>query len=317
MKLLKIINLILILSLLCISYILSKRLINDDKKKVKSILCYFDKKYRDRLFDKKVNRIYKRKGSNIFLSKLDETIYSSGIRKYLKYMTSEIFILGVIIMSFLFSVAVFKIYESVIFSVVAFAALPIILYGVLKEMVQVNFDRIDNSIMFLISSLKSNAAVKNNIVFMMEETTEKLKEPLRTYNNDFVRDIRVGMPMKKAFENYINKVENIRLRNILKNLYICSLNNADYCKLLDKTRVVIRNYYEEKEKRKSKVKSAQISITAIAFATLIILNALSKVTDNFYALLMNTTTGQVLVGYLLCVILFSIYRCLSLKKFNY
>ncbi|WP_257675098.1 type II secretion system F family protein [Clostridium felsineum] len=287
-----------------------------NKNKVEEILFHFDKKYRERMLDKKVDEAYRKKKKNIF-GKLDSLIYMSGIRKYFKYMNSELFVIGVFIISFLFSAFIFKLYESWIFTVEAFLAIPLIFYGILKQMIQINFDKIDNNIMFFISSLKSNANIENNIVFMMKETTKKLKEPLRTYNDEFIRDIRFGIPIEKAFENYISKVQNIRLKNILKNIYICSINNANYSKLLDKTRIIVRNYYEEKEKRKRKVRSAQIGIGAIIAVSIIILKSLSGITNDFYSLLMRTTIGQILVGYMIGVILIAIYKCITLKEFNY
>ncbi|URZ05894.1 type II secretion system F family protein [Clostridium felsineum] len=307
-------HVILFLAIIVVAYGITKNLIS--KRKIEKLFLYFDEKYKNRLIDKKIDEAYRKKKKNIF-GKLDSLIYMSGIRKYFKYMNSELFILGVFIISFLFSIVIFELYGSWIFTVEAFLAIPIIFYGILKEMVQINFDKIDNSIMFFISSLKSNAEIKNNIVFMIGETTKKLKEPLKTYNDDFIRDVRFGISIDKAFENYINKVENVRFKNILKNLYICSLNNANYSKLLDKTRIIVRNYYEEKEKRKRKVRTAQISIMAIVAVSVVILHSLSGITSNFYALLTRTTAGQILVGYMICVVLIAIYKCITLKEFNY
>ena len=307
-------HVILFLDVIVVAYGIVKFFIN--RNKIENILYYFDEKYKKRLLDKKVDEAYRKKQRNV-LSKLDSLIYSSGIRKHFKYMTSELFIFVVLILASLVTAVVYTIFSSMIFSVVAFVGVVFILYGILKGISRINFDKVDNSIMFFISSLKSNAAIENNIVFMMEESTSRLKEPLKTYNMDFVSDVKMGIPLGKAFDNYINKVENIRLKNILKNLYICSINNANYAKLLDKTRIVIKNYYEQKEKRQRKVKTAQIGITAIVGVSVIILKALSGITNNFYTLLMQTNVGQVLVGYMLCVILMAIYRCITMKEFNY
>ncbi|WP_242874875.1 MULTISPECIES: hypothetical protein [Clostridium] len=316
-NLVAILNLVLVFFAILTAYFLASQLFKGSRGKIEEILCYFDDKYRKRFFNRRLNSIYKEKTKSKVLDKLDEIMYLSGIRNHFKCMTSEIFVFFILIVSLILSFVVFKIYKSFIFSLIAFFSVQIISYAVLKEMMRINFDRIDNSIMFFISSLKNNAAIKNNIIFMMEESTSRLKEPLKTYNMDFIRDVKMGIPMKKAFDNYINKIENIRLKNILKNLYICSLNNANYSKLLDKTRIVIKNYYEGKEKRRRKVIGAQISIAVIIFVAGIILNALSGITNNFYALLMKTTVGQIIVAYMVCVLVFAAYECITLKKFNY
>ncbi|PJI06581.1 MULTISPECIES: type II secretion system F family protein [Clostridium] len=307
-------HLVLFLAVIVMSYGITKFFIN--KNKIENILYYFDEKYKKRLLDKKIDKAYRKKRINVF-GKFDSLIYSSGIRKHFKYMTSELFIFVVLILASLVSAVVYTLFSSIIFSIVAFVGVIFISYGILKELARVNFDKVDNSIMFFINSLKNNAAIENNIAFMMEQTTKRLKEPLKTYNMDFVSDVKMGISLQKAFDNYINKVENIRLKNILKNLYICSINNANYSKLLDKTRIVIKNYYENKEKRRRKVIGAQISIAVIIFVAGIILNALSGITNNFYDLLMKTTIGQILIGYMLIVILIAVYRCITLKEFNY
>lgn len=308
-------NIVLFAAIVYLVYFLV-RICFKENGKLKELLASIDDKYKNRVLNKKADYIFS-KNKKTFLKKIDSLIYSSNIRKHFRYLNSEMFLILLLIISTAFSIIVSRIYKSVIFSAVAFAIPPIFSYAALKEMARINFDRIDNNIMNFIISLKSSSKIENNIIFMMDEATKSLKEPLKTYNSEFVREVKRGIPMENAFENYIDKVENIRLKNILKNLYICSINNANYSKLLDKTRIVISKYYEQKEKRKKKVTSGQIGITGIMLVSLLIIHGLTGITPNFYDYMTGSVIGQLIIGYIVCVIIFAVYKCITLKKFNY
>lgn len=313
-----VLNILLAVPIVIMVFLLLETLFKD-KNKLKELLQIIDKRYEERLLSEKADEIYKKKrrGQGSIISKVDKLIYSSNIRRTFKFMSSELFIFIDLAVALAFSMAVYILFLSSLFSIIAFCAVMVFSYALLKEMARRNFDRVDNSIMPFINSLKSASKVKNSLLFMMEESTKSLKEPLKTHNKEFVMEIKRGIPMEKAFDNYINKVENIRLKNILKNLYICSINNADYSKLLDKTKIVVRRYYEEKERRKKKVESGQAGIIAIILISLLIIHGLTGITPDFYDKMMASTVGQLLIGYIIGVIIFALYKCITLKDFNY
>lgn len=290
-----------------------------DKSKAKELLQFVDKRYEDRLLSERAEKIYKKKGKDkkSLMSKIDNLIYNSNIRKTFRFMSSELFIFIDVLLATTAAFCVYLIFKSIIFPLMAFLAVVILSYAVLREMARINFDKIDNNIMPFVDALKSSAKIKNSILFMMEEATKSLKEPLKTHNKEFVMEVKRGVPMETAFSNYINKIENIRLKNILKNLYICSINNADYSKLLTKTKVVIRKYYEEKERRKKKVQTGQAGIIAIILISLLIIHGLTGMMPGFYEKMIGSVIGQAIIAYIAGVILFAAYKCITLKDFNY
>lgn len=312
-----ILNVILMVQIVIIVFLSLEVLFKKDK--LKEILQFVDKRYEKRLLSERAEEIYKKKGKDkkSLLYKIDNLIYNSNIRKTFSFMSSEFFIFVEALLVAAASFCVYLIFKSVIFSCMASLTAVILSYAVLKEMARINFDNIDNNILPFVDALKSSAKIKNSILFMMEETTKSLKEPLKTHNEEFVMEVKRGVPMEKAFNNYINKVENIRLKNILKNIYICSINNADYSKLLTKTKVVIRKYYEEKERRKKKVQTGQVGIIAIILISLLIIHGLTGIMPDFYTKMMENTIGQIIAAYIVGVIIFAVYKCITLKDFNY
>lgn len=313
-----VLNVILALQIIIMVF-LSLEMLFKDKSKAKELLQFIDKRYEERLLSERAEEIYKKKGKDkkSLLFKIDNLIYNSNIRKTFRFMSSELFIFIDALLSVTAAFSVYLIFQSYIFSSMAFLAVIILSYAVLREMARMNFDKIDDNIMPFVDALKSSAKIKNSILFMMEEATKSLKEPLKTHNEEFVMEVKRGVPMETAFNNYINKVENIRLKNILKNLYICSMNNADYSKLLTKTKVVIRKYYEEKERRKKKVQTGQVGIIAIILISLVIIHGLTGITPGFYEKMMDNVIGQVIIAYIAGVIIFAAYKCITLKDFNY
>lgn len=313
-----ILNVILAVQIVIMVF-LSLEMLFKDRNKIKELLQFVNKRYEARLFSERAEEIYKKKGKGrkSFIFKIDNLIYNSNIRKNFRFMSSELFIFIELFFAVVTAYIVYLIFHSIVFSILGFLAVIILSYAVLREMARINFDKIDDSIMPFINALKSSAKIKNSILFMMEEATKSLKEPLKTHNKEFVMEVKRGIPMEIAFDNYINKVENIRLKNILKNLYICSINNADYSKLLTKTKIVIRKYYEEKERRKKKVQTGQAGIIAIILISLLIIHGLTGITPGFYEKMMGSVIGQAIIAYIAGVILFAAYKCITLKDFNY
>ncbi|MFL0251518.1 type II secretion system F family protein [Clostridium neuense] len=313
-----ILNVILAVQIVIMVF-LSLEMLFKDRNKIKELLQFVNKRYEARLFSERAEEIYKKKGKGrkSFIFKIDNLIYNSNIRKNFRFMSSELFIFIELFFAVVTAYIVYLIFHSIVFSILGFLAVIILSYAVLREMARINFDKIDDSIMSFINALKSSAKIKNSILFMMEEATKSLKEPLKTHNKEFVMEVKRGIPMEIAFDNYINKVENIRLKNILKNLYICSINNADYSKLLTKTKIVIRKYYEEKERRKKKVQTGQAGIIAIILISLLIIHGLTGITPGFYEKMMGSVIGQAIIAYIAGVILFAAYKCITLKDFNY
>lgn len=310
-------NVILAILLAVISYFIADFLFSGKNGKIKKMLVYFNDKYEKRYFDSKSDQVYKNKKKHENLNKLDRLIYNSNIRKYFKYMTSELYIFFNIVFSLLLFVTLFKTYRSIVFATIGFIAVPVILITILKFMASINFDKIDNNIMPFVDALKSNARIKNNLLYIMENSTHSLKEPLRTYNADFVNDIKRGVSTEKAFNTYENKIENVRMKIILKNLYVCSINNANYNKLLNRTRIVLQKYYEEKEKRRSAVLTGQVGIAFIVAVSFFILFSLIGINTNLFTTLRTNFVGQLLSGYFICSIIFSVCVCIYLRKFNY
>jgi len=313
-----VLNTILALQIVIMIFLSLEELFKD-RNKVKELLKFVDARYEERLLSERAEQIYKKKGRNkkSLIFKIDNLIYNSNIRKTFRFMSSELFIFIEILLSMTAAFGIYLIFQSIIFSFMAFLAVIIISYAVLREMSRINFDKIDDNIMPFVNALKSSAKIKNSILFMMEEATKSLKEPLKTHNKEFVMEVKRGVPMETAFNNYINKIENIRLKNILKNLYICSINNADYSKLLTKTKIVIRKYYEEKERRKKKVQTGQAGIIAIILISLIIIHGLTGITPDFYSKMIGSIIGQAIIAYIAGVIIFAAYKCITLKDFNY
>lgn len=313
-----ILNAILAVQIVIIVF-LSLGMLFKDRNKLKELLQFVNKRYEERLISGSAEKIYKKKvkGEKSPLFIIDNLIYNSNIRKNFRFMSSELFIFIDIVFATTTAFCVYLIFQSIIFSCMAFFSVIILSYAVLRELARINFDKIDDNIMPFVNALKNSAKIKNSILFMMEESTKNLKEPLKTHNKEFVMEVKRGVPMETAFNNYINKVENIRLKNILKNLYICSINNADYSKLLNKTKVVIRRYYEEKERRKKKVQTGQAGIIAIILVSLLIINGLTGLTPNFYSKMISSVIGQIIAAYIVGVIIFAVYKCITLKDFNY
>lgn len=311
-------KIILLLLTLLIGYFAASYFIKAaNMKKIKQIVQNYNEKYEKRIVDAKIAELYKLQTKKSFLGKIDDLIYNSNIRKYIPILSSEIYLIFNIGFTLFIYIFAGNFTSSIVIIVTASIVVFVAPYMILDIMVQNNLDKIDDELLIYVNSLKNYARIKNSILFMMENTTKNLSEPLRLYNRTFTNEIKRGVTIKKAFDNYIGRISNIRLKNLLRNLYICSENNADYKKVLDKSRVIFQKYSETKEERRREVKSGQASILTIIVASLFVIWGLRGISSTLFYDLSTSLIGQIIIGYIFGVIGIAIYICYKLKKTNY
>ncbi len=251
------------------------------------------------------------------IEKMDYLIESSRINQTFPLLTSEIFMAVTIIFSLITAVIVQILTKVSIFSIAAFFLIIMIVILILRALSKSTYDKIDDQVLIYLNTLENLAASNSDIVEIIEKSLEYTKEPLRSYNEEFVFQCKKGIPITTAFKNYQDKIESRRLKQVLKNLEICSKYEANYREILNKSRVIMKNYFLEKERRKKEVREGRFAIISVVVIGIILFNLVGSFNEDLYFYLKNTTAGNIILGYNIAVLLFAIYKFITIDKINY
>lgn len=277
-----------------------------------------NEKYEKRLIKLKYRQYYapkaRKKG---IVESYDILIGKSNLRKYIPFLSGEIMIIAsviVAIFAFIWSMSyLHNIFSSLVIS--GFAVLVIKL--ILKIIANYNASKTDDQLLSYIDILENFCSVEDNIVFAIERAIPFTKEPLQSFSEAFIYEVKHGIPLITALENFKSKIENKKFKNLLKNIQLCAKNSGSYIKTLRKSKKIIQKYTEERGRRKKDVRDARKSILSMIFISLVIIYGLIGINPNLPDMLKSDLTGQLIVTFNIFIYLFGVYKSITLEKFEY
>ncbi|ERI90709.1 hypothetical protein HMPREF1982_03747 [Clostridiales bacterium oral taxon 876 str. F0540] len=303
-----------LVSYLFISIIIEVR----EKKYLNKILDDVSKVYNERQKVREAKFLYEGSTSDKkFIDKIDELVERSRIKTLIPFITSELLIAGTLVLAFVSAFLFNKYFGFWLYTIAAFASVIFIVVFTLKYMEKRTFNKIDKQLLVYINTLKNLCSSNNDIVVIIEKSIDYVEEPIKEYLEQFVFECRKGIPVYKAFRNLEDKAENKRFKQLIKNLAICSKHEANYEKIIKKSKVILKHYFEEKERRTKAVNSGRSIIVITLFMGLFTLNILQSFSGNLLDTLKNTLVGNVLLGYFLIVLIYATYKFITLDNLNY
>ena len=251
------------------------------------------------------------------IEKIDYLIESSRINKSIPFLTSEVLIGGSLFIASICGIIVQAITGLIVFSLPAAILTIMIIILILKGLSKKTYDKIDDQVLTYINTLENLAASNSDIVEIIEKSLEYTKDPLKSYNEEFVFQCKKGVPLTTAFKNYQDNIESRRLKQVLKNLEVCSKYEANYREILNKSRVIMKNYFLEKERRKKEVREGRLAIASVIVIGIILFKLVGSFNEDLFFYLKNTLAGNIILGYNIFVFLFGIYKFITIDKINY
>lgn len=285
------------------------------ENKLKSTVGNINSKYEQRLLESKESS-YIKKSKNTRLDYLDDLIVRTNIRVYVPFFTSEMLILISIVIAIVFFIVINFVSRNLMLKIEA-AILGLILPSLIMEQIATNiFDSIDDEVLLFIDTAINFSISKNELLFILENTTKYLNGPLKKIISQLANELKRGIPLQIAFENVENKVDNIRLKELFKNLYSVSLEDADYKGVFENARDLHEKFYDQKIKGKKKVKDGKNGLIILVIVEIMVLVGLNGFSTNLIGMLEETGPGQIIVAYFgfIGVLMFNKY--FKLNKFN-
>ncbi|MGN9163427.1 type II secretion system F family protein [Clostridium sulfidigenes] len=285
------------------------------EKKIIDLVGNINSKYEQRIIEAKESS-YIKKNKNKKLDYLDDLIIRTKVREYAPFFTSEILILISIVVAIVFFIAVNSISKNQILKVEAII-LGLMLPSLIMEQIATNvFDSIDDKILLFIDTAINFSTSKNELLFILENTAEYLTGPLKAIISQLANELKRGVPLHVAFENAASKTDNVRLKEILKNLCIVAQEDADYKGTLESARNIHERFYEQKMKGKRKVNDGKKGLIMLVIVEIFVLIGLNGFSSNLIGMLEDTLQGQLIVAYFGLIGILIVNKYFKINKFN-
>lgn len=252
-----------------------------------------------------------------YVKYLDRLIVKSNLRKYVHWLNTDILLL----LSTIFGILGFWIsyvyLNNILTSIAIFVALFSILTFIIQWVISYNNSKIEKSFLYFLNILCNFAQLKDDLYFSFEKSIQYMNQPLKSYCKTFVEEVKRGLPLEEALENFKEKIDNERFKLFIKNAQLCAKHGGSFLRLASNTLELVKQLQIEKSRRKNETAlgrtlifvMAAINIGLAVYMFTIYPDTMQRIRTDFY--------GQ-LVIFLNTVNLFIIfYLSLKLDKMDY
>ena len=285
--------------------------------KLAEVISNSNKKFENRLDTRKYGGIYKTKSKRKdFFNNIDMLIIKSNIRKTIPFFTTEI----VVIISIFFSLSSLVISFFVMYNIFAsliIASFMAYLPKLIIEMIVLKHsNKIENQLINYMSTLNNFCSIEDNIVYAISKV-EHVQEPLKTFSKTFVQEVKNGIPISDALENFKGKIDNKRFKKLMRNLQLCNECGGSYTKVLSKSIDVTKDLIVLREDRAKTVKSEAKSMYALLIIGLLFMYGGYAVNKQSFILFRTHFFGQLIIAYIIFIYIYSIFKIISYDNFKY
>lgn len=287
-----------------------------DRKSLETLMEKLNLKYEERIRIRDIQRAYgtvDNKKRNI-IAVLDDAIDKTDLKTKFPFLTGEILLIFVLSVALTLGYLTLLITKEILPALVIVAAVCILSFSLLKLISRLAYDKIDNQLITTVTLMKTFSETSADVVNIIASVSSYCSYPLRAYLDRFVSQCNGGVPVDKAFDLLIDKIDSKRFRQLFTNLKIAYLNGGQYGTILELFSGIADRYMKQKDQRRKMVKAARMDISLIIVIGVLSFYMTSFLSEDMWYNIKSTSVGQMLIVYLLIVILFGVYKMIDLDK---
>jgi hypothetical protein len=249
-----------------------------------------------------------------FINNIDLLIERSHIKEKIPIFNTEIYISLNIILAFTGFILGINLANYWLVGVILGMGFVIILYAILYMISGFNYERIDKDVLTFVNIMDNYSETNDDIITIMGKTYPYLSNPLKQYIEDFYNEATSTGDIKTAFRKLEFKIENERIRDIIRNIEICSRHEANYQEIIRDTRDTLKDYLKAKQQRKAIMNNGRIEILMCLVLSIVMTYVFSSFVPNMFYRLRNDFVGNVILIYCVIIIGITIWNVISFDK---
>lgn len=265
--------------------------------------------------EEQLQRMHGNREKKRFLYRIDEMLVHSGVRKLIPFLTTELFLTILAIASVLAFYVVVVITGEVIFAIGAVVLVVICIYACLKLLLYHNRTKIEDEIMQFANLLENYSRTSDDIVSILGKVAKYLEEPLRSAVAACYTEIKSTGDSRAAFARLDAKVGHRKFSELIQNIEICSRHETNYEAVIKGSKELIKEFLSEKAVRKQMASKARMQIALLIVISGYVVSQINQLLDGkLLSFLLSGIGGRLILCYCLGVVLYSIWKCITMGQ---
>lgn len=265
--------------------------------------------------EEQLQRMHGNREKKRLLYRIDEMLVQSGIRKLVPFLTTEVFLAILAIISIIVFNLVVILSGEVIFAIGAVVLVVICIYACLKLLLFRNRTKIEDEIMQFANMMENYSRTTDDIVSIFGKVAKYLEEPLRSAVATCYTEIKSTGDSRAAFARLDAKIGHRKFSELIQNIEICSRHETNYETVIKGSKDLIKEYLSEKAVRKQMASKARMQIALLIVISGYVVNQINQLLEGkLLAFLLSGIGGRIILCYCLGVVLYSLWKCITMGQ---
>lgn len=245
---------------------------------------------------------------------LDLTLNQSGIKKFIPFLSTEYLILfsALAATASFFLAGIITEWSYGILAAITVFFIPYLLVRVLAE---INHKRIEEQIIHFLNTVDNYNQSEDNLITIFGKVYKYLEEPLRSAIEDCYVEASYTGDMSAAFRKLETRIVHERFSEILQNLELCSLHEANYHVIITESREIMTKHKKSRDTIKNIVNKAKMSMLAMIIMMVLLVLLVSNIIEvNLITAMTGSVIGMAILIYLGFVMIFGIFSVIKTAR---
>lgn len=245
---------------------------------------------------------------------LDLTLNQSGIKKFIPFLSTEYLILfsSLAATASFFLAGIITEWSYGILAAVTVFFIPYLLVRVLAE---INHKRIEEQIIHFLNMVDNYNQSEDNLITIFGKVYKYLEEPLRSAIEDCYVEASYTGDMSAAFRKLETRIVHERFSEILQNLELCSLHEANYHVIITESREIMIKHKKSRDAIKNIVNKAKMGMLAMTVMLIMLVFMVSNIIGvNLITAMTGSVIGMAILIYLGFVIIYGIFSIITIAR---
>lgn len=245
---------------------------------------------------------------------LDLTLNQSGIKKYIPFLSTEYLVLfSAVSATVVFFIA--GIITEWSYGILAGFIMFFIPYLLVRVLAEINHKRIEEQVVFFLNMVDNYNQSEDNLITIFGKVYKYLEEPLRSAIEDCYVEASYTGDMSAAFRKLETRIVHERFSEILQNLELCSLHEANYHVIITESREIMIKHKKSRDAIKNIVNKAKMGMLAMTVMLIMLVFMVSNIIGvNLITAMTGSVIGMAILIYLGFVIIYGIFSIITIAR---
>jgi Flp pilus assembly protein TadB len=249
-------------------------------------------------------------GKRDWLARVDEELAYSGIKEKLKWITTEVYLVIVIVSAAVVATFVTTATNSPVYGLFA-GIFTVIIYRAIIGVMANARDQKTEAIMLQFMNIVDNfSRTSDDLINIFEKASRYIEEPLSSQIYDAVISAKNTGDTMQALQDLQDKVKNKHFKVLIRNLEISSRFETNYSEIIEDCRQTFHDYLQSEKEKRSIRANGILEIGTMLLCGAFCIGVLTSIADSsniIELLLAGGFTGKALLVFLIFAIIASLY----------